>query len=102
MSTASCNALSGSVCFSCARRSSARLICQIRLGNLEIQHRLAFGIVFGFDDLPGIVGIGGAETGASAGLGVNAVIGSATDSPADETVTCFHSYHATARINEAE
>jgi hypothetical protein len=24
---------------------------QIRFGNLEIQHRLAFGIIFGFDDL---------------------------------------------------
>ena len=75
---------------------------QIRLGNLEIQHRLAFGIILGFDDLPGIVGIGGAETGAFAGLGIHAVVGSATDSTADETVTCFHSFHATARITEAE
>ena len=75
---------------------------QIRLGNLEIQHRLAFGIILGFDDLPGIVGIGGAETGAFAGLGVHAVVGSTTDSTADETVTCFHSFHATARINETD
>ena len=74
---------------------------QIRFGNLEIQHRLAFGIILGFDDLPGIVCIGGAETGAFAGLGVHAVVGSTTDSTADETVTCFHSFHATARINEA-
>src|SRR5208282_809744 len=50
----------------------------------------------------GIVGIGGAETGAFAGLGVHAVVGSATDSTADETVTCFHSFHATARITQAE
>jgi hypothetical protein len=75
---------------------------QIRLGNLEIQHRLALGVVFGFDDLFGIVGVGGAETGAFAGLGVHAVVGSATDSTTDETVTCFHSFHATARISQAE
>jgi len=49
-----------------------------------------------------IVGVGGAETGALAGRGVHTVVGSATDSPADETVTCFHSYHATARISQAE
>ena len=41
--------------------------------------------------------------GALAGLSVHAVVGSATDAPADETVTCFHTiFHATARINEAE
>src|SRR5208282_4841500 len=50
----------------------------------------------------GIVGIGGAETGAFAGLGVHAVVGSTTDSTANETVTCFHSFHATARITQAE
>jgi hypothetical protein len=42
------------------------------------------------------------ETGAFAGLGVHAIVGSTTDSTADETVTCFHGFHATARINEAE
>jgi hypothetical protein len=86
----------------CPRGDAVVAARQIRLGNLEIQHRLAFGIVFGFDDLPGIVGIGGAETGAFAGLGVHAVVGSATNSTADETVTCFHSFHATARITQAE
>ncbi|HUC84401.1 MAG TPA: hypothetical protein VL970_04340 [Candidatus Acidoferrales bacterium] len=75
---------------------------QICFGNLEIQHRLAFGIILGFDDLPGIVCIGGAETGAFAGRGVHTVVGSATNSTADETVTCFHIFHATARITEAE
>ena len=70
--------------------------------DLEIQHRLAFGIVLGFDDLPGIVCIGGAQTGAFASLSVHAVVCSTTDSTADETVTCFHSFHATARITQAE
>ena len=75
---------------------------QIRLGNLEIQHRLTLGVVFGFDDLFGIVGVGGAEAGALAGCGVHTVVASPTNSTADETVTCFHIFHATARITEAE
>src|ERR1035441_10453309 len=40
--------------------------------------------------------------GPFAGLGVHAVVGSTTDSTADEAVTCFHSFHATARITQAE
>ena len=35
-------------------------------------------------------------------MGIHAVVGSATDSTADETVTCFHIFHATARITQAE
>jgi hypothetical protein len=35
-------------------------------------------------------------------LSVHAIVGSATDSTADETVTCFHIFHATARITQAE
>ena len=76
---------------------------EIRLGNLEIQHRLAFGVVLGLDDLPGVVFAGGAQAGAFAGVVVHAVEASATDATADQTVTCFHTiFHATARINEAE
>ena len=47
-----------------------------------------------------IIGVGGAQTGALTGLSVHAVVGSTADSPADETVTCFHSCHATARVVE--
>ena len=74
----------------------------IRFGNLQIQNGLPFRVVPGFDDLFGVVGVGSAQAGAFAGLSVHAIVGSATDSTADETVTCFHSFHATARINEAE
>ena len=44
----------------CPRGDAVVAARQIRLGDLEIQHRLAFGVVFGFDDLSGIVGVGGA------------------------------------------
>jgi hypothetical protein len=86
----------------CPRGDAIVAARQIRLGNLEIQHRLALGVVFCFDDLFGIVGVGGAEAGALAGCGVHTIVGSVTNSTADETVTCFHIFHATARITEAE
>ena len=76
--------------------------CQIRLGNLQIQHRLAFRVVPGLDDPLGVILVGGAETGALAGPGVHTVVSSTTGSPANETATCLHSFHATAKINEAE
>ena len=64
---------------------------EIRLGDLQIQHRLAFRVVPGLDDLLGVVRVGGAEAGAFAGLGVHTVVSATTISAADETVTCFHS-----------
>src|SRR5579885_248057 len=46
---------------------------QIRLGDLEIQHRLARGIVLGFDDLARLVFVRGAQAGAFASRGVHAI-----------------------------
>ena len=46
---------------------------QIRLGDLQIEHRLAFGLVLGFDDLPGFLFVGRAQAGAFAGRGVHAI-----------------------------
>ena len=86
----------------CPRGDAVVAARQIRFGNLQIQNGLAFGVVLGFDDLFGVVRIGSAQAGAFAGLSVHAVVGSTTDSTADETVTCFHSFHATARITQAE
>ncbi len=77
--------------------------CEICLCDLEIQHRLAVRVVFGFDDLPGGVFAVGAQTGALAGVVVHAVEAAAANATTNQTVTCFHTIlHATARINMAE
>ncbi len=56
--------------------------CEIRLGDLQVQHGLAFGVVPGLDDLPGLVLVGGAETGAFAGGGIHAIEFVSPNSPA--------------------
>jgi hypothetical protein len=43
------------------------------LGDLQVERRLAVGIVPGLDQLPGIVRVGGVEAGAFAGGLVHAV-----------------------------
>jgi len=76
---------------------------EIRLGNLEIQDRLAFRVVLGFDDLPGGILVISVQARALAGVVVHAVETSTTNPTTNQTVTCFHTiFHATARINEAE
>jgi len=39
----------------------------VGFGNLQVKHRLAFGLVFGFDDLAGLVLINGPQARALAG-----------------------------------
>ena len=56
-----------------ARGNAAVGACQIRLGDLQIEHWLAFGLVFGFNNLPGFLLVGGAQAGAFAGGGVHAI-----------------------------
>jgi hypothetical protein len=46
---------------------------QIRLGDLQVEHGLALGLVLRFDDLPGFLFVGGAQAGAFAGGGVHAI-----------------------------
>jgi hypothetical protein len=46
---------------------------------LQIEHGLAFGLVLGFNDLPGFLFVGGAQAGAFAGGGVHAIEAVAPD-----------------------
>src|SRR5208283_3910648 len=55
---------------------------QIRLGDLQVEDGLAFGVVPSLDDLPGFVLVGGAEAGAFAGGGVHAIELVSPDAPA--------------------
>ena len=55
---------------------------QIRLGDVQIEHGLAFGLVLGVHDLLGFVAVGGLEAGAFAGGFVHAIEHSATESAA--------------------
>ena len=73
----------------------------IGFGDLEVEHGLALGLVFGFDELPGFVLVGGLEAGALAGGFVHAVKHSSTVSAVGQTVTGCHGKHATARIIKA-
>ena len=57
----------------CPRGHAIVRACQIRLGDLQVKNGLAFGVVLGRDNLPGLVLIGRAETGALAGAGVHAI-----------------------------
>ncbi len=72
-------------------------------GDLQIEHRLTFGLVFGSDDLARLVLAAGAQAGAFAGVVVHTVKGPATNAATNQTVACFHAiFHATAQINQAE
>src|ERR1017187_8760899 len=46
---------------------------QIRLGDLEIEHGLALGLILRLNDLPGFVAVGGLQAGALAGGFVHAI-----------------------------
>ena len=46
---------------------------QIRLGDLQIEHGLPFGVVPGLDNLAGLVFVGDTQAGAFAGGGVHAI-----------------------------
>ena len=46
---------------------------QIRLGDLQVEHRLAFGVVPSLDNLLCGLGAGRAKAGAFAGAGVHAI-----------------------------
>jgi hypothetical protein len=76
---------------------------EIRLGDLQIQDRLAFSLVLCLNNLDCFVLAGRAQAGALAGVIVHAVEASAANAATNQTVTCFHTiFHATARINKAE
>ncbi len=76
---------------------------EIGFGDLQIEHRLTFDLVFGFDDLARLVLAASAQAGAFAGVVVHTVEGPATNAATNQTVACFHAiFHATAKINEAE
>ena len=57
--------------------------CEIRLGDLQVEDGLAFGVVLGRDDLLGVVLVGRAKTGALASGGVHAIELVAPDAPAN-------------------
>jgi hypothetical protein len=65
---------------------------EVGFGNLQVKDRLPLGLIFGFDDLPGLVFAGGAQTGAFPGLGVHTVEGATPNAPANQAVTRFHSF----------
>jgi len=74
---------------------------KICLGDLEVKHRLALGLVFGCDNLLRGFFIDCFEAGAIPSLGIHAIKGASTAAATNQTVTCFHHFfHATAKINE--
>ena len=75
---------------------------QICPGNLQVEDRLTFRIIFGFDDLLRLVCIARMQAVALAGLLVHAIEHPAADAPIDDAVTCVHISHATARISQTE
>jgi hypothetical protein len=60
---------------------------QVRLGDLEIQHWLALGLIFGLNDLPGFITVGGLQAGAFAGGFIHAIIYPATDASENKAVS---------------
>ena len=64
--------------------------CQVRLGDLEVEHRLPLGRVLVSYDLLGFVGGNLPQASSFAALGIDAVIAFAAASAADESVTVFH------------
>jgi hypothetical protein len=76
---------------------------EIGAGNLEVKHGLAQGLILSEDDLLCIVLVGGAETCAFAGNGINTIVFAAPKGSTNETVARFHNhFHATARIDKTE
>ena len=73
---------------------------EVSFGKLEIEHRLALGLVLGIDDLPGLFLGGLPQSGAFSRLGVYAIEDSIAASAAEETVACFHAIDAIATVNE--
>jgi hypothetical protein len=70
---------------------------EIGAGNLQIDEGLAFGLILGFDNLPGVVLVASLQAGAFAGFGVNAIKSPIANVTTYQTVTCFHFiFHATA------
>jgi hypothetical protein len=56
---------------------------KIGFGNLQVEHRLAFGLIPGLDDLQGFLFVAGLQTGALAASGVHAIKGAASVATAD-------------------
>lgn len=54
-------------------------------------------LVFGRDNLLSSILVGLAQAHSFAGQGVHAIVGATAAAAADETVTCLHGVHATAR-----
>jgi hypothetical protein len=59
---------------------------RVRLGDLHIKHRLAQRLIFGVDDLAGLIFIAGAQAGSFAGFGVHAIKGSIADTTPEQAV----------------
>ena len=64
------------VCVGCAIADIAGWI-----SDLQIEHRLAFGVISSLDDLSGLILVGGAEAGSFAGGFIRAIEHPATDAP---------------------
>jgi hypothetical protein len=66
----------------------ATVVCavKIRLGNLHIEHRLAQRLIFGVNNLAGLIFIAGAQAGSFAGFGVHAVKSPIADTAPDQAV----------------
>ena len=67
----------------CPRGDPVVRASEIRLGDLQIEQRLAFGVVLGFDDLLRFILAVGVEADALAGGGVLAIELSAPAVPAN-------------------
>ena len=76
---------------------------EIGFGDLHIEHRLAQRLIFGVDDLAGLVFAAGEQARSFAGFGVHAVKYSITDTAPDQAVTRFHPViHATAKTGQED
>ena len=73
---------------------------EVGLGELEIEHRLTLGLVFGIDDLAGLLLGGLTETGAFSRFGIYTIEASVAAPTVNETVACFHAKGAIATVNE--
>jgi hypothetical protein len=74
---------------------------QIGLGDLQIEHGLAFGLILGINDLLRFLAVGGLLAGAFASGFVNAIEDPAALATAGQTVSTRHFVHATASLFEA-
>jgi hypothetical protein len=76
---------------------------KICLRNLQIEHRLAFGLILGVDNLNRIVLVAGLQAGAFSSSGVHAIACAPSIAATNYAVTCCHDFsHATAKIDEAD